>query len=110
MGDATAPSSDIIYDEVYEAALAVKKFAMADNVCYAGITPLSRDSTGINKAKSPKSRKILCILFVLVMALLLGTVCACIFFALEVSSLKSEVASLRIASLSSQQSRYRFGD
>lgn len=41
-------------------------------------------------------------ILVLVIALLFGTVCACIAFALEISSLKSEIASLQRASSSLQ--------
>ena len=100
---ATAPSGDdAVYDEVHETAM--KKFAMAENVCYEVTKPLSKDSTGVNEAKGPYSKKIFLVLFVLVIALLLGTVCACISFALEISNLKSQMASLQTASSQHVQS------
>ena len=134
MSHTTAPScnnSDDVYDDTCETA--VKKFAMAENVCYKGTKALPKDSNqergpnskkiflmaenvcyegikslpkedsaGINEAKGINSNKVFLILSVLVMALLLGTVCACISFAVEISNLRSRIASLQTAS--SQQS------
>ena len=93
MSEAVAPQPADVYDEIHEKA--VKKFVMDENVCYQGTKSFPKDSTGINEAKGPNNKKIFIILFVLVLALLLGTICACVVFALEISDLKSEIASLQ---------------
>ena len=71
---------------------------MDENICYEGVKPLSTDlkySTDLKTGTDSSScRKVNVALFLLVLALLLGTVCACIAFAVEISKMKSETASL----------------
>ena len=54
------------------------------------------DDLGNNSGKTGKA---VAVLFVLLLTLLLGVVAACVALALEISDLKSEIASLRRASL-----------
>ena len=91
----SAPSGTV-YAEV-----AANNFSMDENVCYDGIKQCSGNSksSGIKQdnntislvQKTSYANKVFLSLFILVLALLLGTVCACITFALEISKLKSEV-------------------
>ena len=96
-------AENVSYEGTKPQKTALMKFAMADNVCYQGTNPLPKDSFGKHEAKGLSSKKMILILFALVMALLLGTVCACVVFALEISILKSEMASLQT---STQQSYF----
>ena len=76
---------------------AAKSLSMDENIDYGG------SYIGCNKSlvKVSHSRMLLLVLFVLLIALLFGTVCVCVAFALEISNLKSEIASLQTASSSS---------
>ena len=86
----SVPSNDdAVYAEVNEAA--ANKFAMDENICYEGVSSNNTSSKASVQANS-SIKKVFLMLFVLVIALLLGTVCACIAFALEISILKSELA------------------
>ena len=75
------------------------RFDIHENNCYGKIT-----STAMNKRekKSCSNSKIIIMAFVIVFALLLGTAGACVAFALQVTTLKSEIASLTMASSAQQ--------
>ena len=105
MSHASAPSSndEAIYAEVLETS--AKKFSMDENVCYEGIKPCSTKLTGYKKENSlAQYQACKRVLFVLMIALLLllGTICTCIAFAVEISKLKSEMSFLRMESASQQ--------
>ena len=95
-------NDDTVYAEINDTG--AKKFSMDENVCYEGIKQRCRDlnnSAGNEQGNNSLalhisySKKVFLLLFVLVIALLLGTVCACIVLALEISTLKSEMFSLQ---------------
>ena len=71
-----------------------------NNNCYQGTKPTSEIST----VKKTSDRKALVFLFVIVVALLLGIVGACIAFSLEISKLKSDVAlvDLEVGSITTE--------
>ena len=76
---------------------------MDENVCYEApklsSTSFKYSVKGNNSLLQDSCiKKGFLLLFVLLLALLLGTVCACIAFALEISKLKSETASLQVVS------------
>ena len=54
----------------------------------------------IGEPTHPNGRKIAIVLFVIMFALLLGTAGACVAFALQVTALKSEIASLQMSNVS----------
>ena len=74
-------------------------FDIRENKCYRKVT-----STAINKheEKNHSYSKVIIIAFVIVFSLLLGTAGACVAFALQITTLKSEIASLKMASLEHQ--------
>ena len=97
------------YAEINEKG--VRTFSMDENVCYEGIKQHCSDlnnSAGIKQGKDSLalpvscSKKAFLLLFVLVIALLLGTVCACIVLTLEMSTLRSEMFSLQKETQQSQ--------
>ena len=105
MSCASAPSSndEAVYAEVHETP--AKKFSMDENVCYEGIKPCSTKLTGYKKENSlAQYQACKRVFFVLMIALLLllGTICTCIAFAVEISELKSEMSSLQMESASQQ--------
>ena len=74
-----------------------KEFNINENECYAKVT-----STAINKQEKNHSHsKVVIMAFVIVFALLLGTAGACVAFALQITTLKSEIASLKMTSCTS---------
>ena len=74
-------------------------FDIRENKCYGKVT-----STAINKyeEKNHSYSKVIIMAFVIVFALLLGTAGACVAFALQITTLKSEIASLKMESLEHQ--------
>ena len=102
----SSSNDDAVYAEVHEAA--ANKFAMDENICYEGIKSSSSNSKRSNIKQgsnvlvqgNSSIKKVFFVLFVIVIALLLGTVCACIAFALEMSNLK---ASIQMESASRQK-------
>ena len=97
------------YAEIYKKG--ARTFSMDENVCYEGIKQHcsdSNNSAGIKQGKDSLALPISCskkaflLLFVLMIALLLGTVCACIVLTLEISTLKSEMLSLQKETKQSQ--------
>ena len=76
-----------------------ERFDIRENKCYGKVT-----STAINKheEKNHSYSKVIIMAFVIVFALLLGTAGACVAFALQITTLKSEIASLKMASLEHQ--------
>ena len=103
----SSSNDDAVYAEVHEAA--ANKFAMDENICYEGIKPSSSNSKCSNIKQgsnvlivqgNSSIKKVFFVLFVVVIALLFGTVCACIAFALEMSNLK---ASIQMESASRQK-------
>ena len=87
-----------IYEEVKDKT-SHDRFDIRENKCYGKVT-----STAINKheGKNHSHSKVIIIAFVIVFALLLGTAGACVAFALQITTLKSEIASLKMASLEHQ--------
>ena len=87
-----------IYEEVKDKT-SHEGFDIRENKCYGKVT-----STAINKheEKNHSYSKVIIMAFVIVFALLLGTAGACVAFALQITTLKSEIASLKMASLEHQ--------
>ena len=85
-----------IYEEVESSR---EEFDTHENKCYGKVT-----STAVNKheEKNHSYSKVIIMAFVIVFALLLGTTGACVAFALQITALKSEIASLKITSLEHQ--------
>ena len=73
------------------------RFNIHENECYGNVA-----STAINKheEKNHSYSKVIIMAFVIVFALLLGTAGACVAFALQMTTLKSEIASLKMTSTS----------
>ena len=82
-----------IYEDVK-----VEGFDIRENKCYGKVT-----STAIHKRedKSHCYNKVIIMAFVIAFALILGTAGACVAFALQITTLKSEIASLEVASSTS---------
>ena len=91
-------SDNAVYEEV-NVKSPNEIFDIHENNCYRKIT-----STAMNKRekKSCSNSKIIIMAFVIVFALLLGTAGACVAFAVQVTTLKSEIASLTMASSAQQ--------
>ena len=80
-----------VYAEVSEKP-GIKEFTMDKNSCYAAVMSIpsntsSKSSEG--KSEDLSTKKLLLMLFLVVLVLMLGTICACVAFALEISNLKS---------------------
>ena len=82
-------SDNAVYEDV-NVKSPNERFDIHENNCYGKIT-----STAMNKRekKSCSNSKIIIMAFVIVFGLLLGTAGACVAFALQVTTLKSEIAS-----------------
>ena len=102
-------NDDTVYAEINETG--ARKFSMDENVCYEGIKQRCSDLNNFARNKQGDnslalhiscSKKAFLLLFVLVIALLLGTVCACVVLALEISTLKSEMFSFQKETQQSQ--------
>ena len=97
-------NDDTVYAEINETG--AREFSMDENVCYEGIKQYN--SAGNEQGDNSLALHISCskraflLLFVLVIALLLGTVCACVVLALEISTLKSEMFSFQKETQQSQ--------
>ena len=87
-----------IYEDV-KVKSSHEEFNINENECYAKVS-----STAINKheEKNYSYSKVIIMAFVIVFALLLGTAGACVAFALQMTTLKSEIASLKMTSLEHQ--------
>ena len=83
-----------IYEDV-KADSSHEGLDMHENNCYGKVTYQSEIDYG---KKNSSCSKVIVIVFVLVFALLLGTAGACVAFALQITTLKSEIVSLRMAS------------
>ena len=91
----------LLLDNVYEdvkVKSSRERFDIHENECYRKVT-----STTINRRekKNHSHSKVIIIAFVIVFALLLGTAGACVAFALQMTTLKSEIASLKRVSSTS---------
>ena len=75
-------------------------FDIQENECYGKVTS---GSTAVNKHEEKwySYSKVTIMAFVIVFALLLGTAGACVAFAVQITTLKSEIASLKMASSTS---------
>ena len=102
-------NDDTVYAEINETG--ARKFSMDENVCYEGIKQHCSDlnNSAGNKHGNDSlplhiscSKKVFLLVFVLVIALLLGTVCACVVLVLEISTLKSEMFSFQKETQQSQ--------
>ena len=105
MSRASAPSGndEAVYAEVHETP--AEKFSMDENACYEGIKSCSSKSADFKKKNSlAHDQPCKGAFFVLMIALLLllGTISACIAFAVEISKLKSEMSSLQMEYASQQ--------
>ena len=105
MSRASVPSGndEAVYAEVHETP--AEKFSMNENACYEGIKSYSSKSTGLKKENSlahDQACKGAFIVLMIALLLLLGTISACIAFAVEISKLKSEMSSLQMESASQQ--------
>jgi hypothetical protein len=78
----------------------MKQFNMDENESYSTIQPVVGNS---NKKTSNTKVLLIAILIAFLVALLLGTASACVVFALKISQLESETASLQMVSTSQQQ-------
>ena len=90
-------SDNVIYEDV-KVEPSHEGFDIHENTCYGKAT-----STATNRQedKNHSCSKVIIMAFVIVFALLLGTACACVAFALQITTLKSEIASLKMASSTS---------
>ena len=79
-----------VYAEVSEKP-AVEEFTIDKNSCYATISvpPITSGKCSAGRSDS-STKKLLLMLFLVVLVLMLGTICACVAFALEISNLKSK--------------------
>ena len=94
MADEGVPScGNAVYVEVSEKP-DVKEFTIDKNSCYAAISVPSRDCPVRKNNKNLSTKKLLLMLFLVVLVLMLGTFCACVAFALEISNLKPCVSAL----------------
>ena len=75
-----------------------ERFDIRDNKCYGIVTTTA---TNKHEEKNHLYSKVIITAFVIVFALLLGTAGACVAFALQITMLKSEIASLKMASSTS---------
>ena len=92
---------DAIFEDI-QAVSCREGFDIHANKCYGKVSSsgnvTKQDSTHVGKNHS--CSKVIIVLFVTMFALLLGTAGACVAFALQVTTLKSEIASLQMASSS----------
>ena len=86
-----------IYEQV-NANSSHEGFDMHENKCYRKVTS---PETNKHEKKNHFYSKINIMVFVIVFALLLGTAGACVAFAVQISTLKSEIASLKMESSTS---------
>ena len=77
-----------VYAEVNEKQ-ADTEFAMDHNSCYA-ISSHTGSKSSDEGNKDSCTKKLLLLLFLAFLVLMLGTICACVGFALEISKLKSK--------------------
>ena len=91
---------DMLYDNAVYAEVSEKpasqEFTVDNNSCYAipsntGSKSSEARSGGI---KVSCTKKLLLIQFLVVLVLMLGTICICVAFALEISNLKSKVTPI----------------
>ena len=102
MSRASAPSGndEAVYAEVHETP--AEKFSMEENACYEGIKSKSTDFKKENSLAQYQACKGVFFVLMIALLLLLGTISACIAFAVEISKLKSEMSSLQMESASQQ--------
>ena len=105
MSHASAPigNDEAVYAEVHETP--AEKFSMNENACYEGIKSCSSKSADFKKENSlahDQPCKGVFVALMIALLLLLGTISACIAFAVEISKLKSEMSSLQMESASQQ--------
>ena len=83
-----------IYEDINEES-SHGGFDIHENECYGKVTPTAIKN---HEEKWYSYRKVTIMAFVIVFALLLGIAGACVAFALQITMLKSEIASLKTAS------------
>ena len=88
-----------VYEEVkVESSRSRESFDIHENKCYGNVTTIETNKCEEN---NHSYSKVVIMAFVIVFALLLlGTAGACVAFALQITTLKSETASLKMASSS----------
>ena len=100
---ASSGNDEAVYAEVHETP--AEKFSMDENACYEDIKSCSAKSTDFKKENSlahDQPCKGVFVVLMVALLLLLGTISACIAFAVEISKLKSETFSLKMESASQQ--------
>ena len=92
-----------LYEEV-KVESSHEGFDIHENTCYGKVTSTA---TSKHEERNHFYSKINIMVFVIVFALLLGTAGACVAFALQITTLKSEIASLKMASSTSLEVRHQ---
>ena len=102
MSHRSAPSGndEAVHAEVHETP--AEKFSMEENACYEGIKSKSTDFKKENSLAQYQACKGVFVALMIALLLLLGTISACIAFAVEISKLKTEMSSLQMESASQQ--------
>ena len=85
---------------IYEDVKAESSIDTFENKCYGKVTSSANITKQDDVKKNHSCSKVIIIVSVIVFALLLGTAGACVAFALQITTLKSEIASLQMASSS----------
>ena len=89
---------DAVYEDV-KAESSHEGFNIHENKCYGKVASGSIYTT--RNKQNHSYIKFIIMAFVIVLVLLLGTACACVAFAVQITLLKSEIASLEMASSTS---------
>ena len=85
---------------IYEDIKAESSIDTFENKCYGKVTSSANITKQGGVKKNHSCSKVIIVVFAIVFALLLGTAGACVAFALQVTTLKSEIASLQMESSS----------
>ena len=85
---------------IYEDVKAESSIDTFENQCYGKVASSANITKQGGVKKNHSCSKVIIMAFVIVFALLLGTAGACVAFALQITTLKSEIASLQMASSS----------
>ena len=85
---------------IYEDIKAESSIDIFENKCYGKVTSSANITKQGGVKKNHSCSKVIIMVFVIVFALLLGTAGACVAFALQITTLKSEITSLQMASSS----------
>ena len=87
-----------IYEDVKVKSSSGETFEVHENMCYGEVTNTANENKHEEKHYYNCHSKVIIIAFVIVFSLLLGTAGACVAFALQIGTLKSEINTLQMAS------------